>query len=208
MKVMRPFLSLAWVFPLLFILSSCSDSPKPAEQKPAAKAPVALTGREAFQQIYPQARGWAPDAQPLEIRSVNLAQVKAEPGKAGAWQVIFVSASRGKAKTYTYSSLEEDGGLHQGVFGGIEEDYSARSDESPFQIAAIKIDSDEAYKTAAEKSAEYLKKNPNKAVMFLMAQTRRFPDVTWRVIWGDSVATSDYSVFVDGTTGKFLQIMH
>ncbi len=158
--------------------------------------------------MYPQARGWAPDAQPLEIRSVNLAQVKAEPGKAGAWQVIFVSASRGKAKTYTYSSVESDGGLHEGVFGGIEEDYSPRSDEVPFLIAAIKVDSDEAYKTAAEKSAEYLKKNPAKPVMFLMAQTRRFPDVTWRVIWGDSVATSDYSAFVDGTTGKLLQIMH
>lgn len=158
--------------------------------------------------MYPQARGWAPDAQPLEIRSVNLTQVKAAPGKAGAWQVIFVSASRGKAKTYTYSSIEEDGGLHEGVFGGIEEDYSPRSDEVPFPIAAIKIDSDEAYQTAAEKSAEYIKKNPNKPVTFLMAQTRRFPDVTWRVIWGDSVGTSDYSVFVDGTTGKLLEVMH
>lgn len=158
--------------------------------------------------MYPQARGWAPDAQPLEIRSVNLAQVKAGPGKAGAWQVIFVSASRGKAKTYTYSSIEGDGDLHEGVFGGIEEDYSPRSDEVPFPIVAIKIDSDQAYKTAAEKSAEYLKKNPAKPVMFLMAQTRRFPDVTWRVIWGDSVGTSDYSAFVDGTTGKLLQIMH
>ncbi len=205
---MRSFLSFVWICPLLITLSSCSDAPKPPEEKPVPKAPVALTGREAFQQMYPQARGWAPDAQPLEIRSVNLAQVKAEPGKAGAWQVIFVSASRGKAKTYTYSSVESDGGLHEGVFGGIEEDYSPRSDEVPFLIAAIKVDSDEAYKTAAEKSAEYLKKNPAKPVMFLMAQTRRFPDVTWRVIWGDSVATSDYSAFVDGTTGKLLQIMH
>lgn len=206
--MMRTLTSLAALCPLLLFLSSCSDAPKVTEEKPRPKPPVALTGREAFQQMYPQARGWAPDAQPLEIRSVNLAQVKAAPGKAGAWQVIFVSASRGKAKTYTYSSLEEDGGLHQGVFGGIEEDYSPRSDETPFPIAAIKIDSDEAYKSAAEKSAEYLKKNPNKPVMFLMAQTRRFPDVTWRVIWGDSVATSDYSVFVDGTTGKLLEIMH
>jgi hypothetical protein len=70
------------------------------------------------------------------------------------------------------------------------------------------VDSDEAYKTAAEKSADYLKKNPGKPVMFLMEQTKRFGDVTWRVIWGDSVSTSDYSVFVDGTTGKLLQVMH
>ena len=77
-----------------------------------------LTGRQAFQRAYPQARSWAPDAEPLQIRSINLPQVKAEPGKAGAWQVIFVSPSRGKSKTYTYSAVEEEGNLHEGVFGG------------------------------------------------------------------------------------------
>ena len=56
--------------------------------------------------------------------SLNLAQVKADQGKAGAWQVVFVSPSRGKAKTYTYSAVEAEGNLHEGVFGGIEEDYT------------------------------------------------------------------------------------
>lgn len=194
--------------PAILFLSACSEAPKTAEQKQPPKPPELLTGRQAFQRIYPQARGWSPDAQPLEIRSVRLGQLKPEPGKSGAWQVIFVSPSRGKAKTYTYSAVESEGNLHEGVFGGIEEDYTGRGDSSPFEIAAIKVDSDEAYQTAAAKSAEYIKKNPDKPVMFLMEQTRRFPDVTWRVIWGDSVSTSDYSVFVDGTTGKLLQVMH
>ena len=83
------------------------------------------------------------------------------------------------------------------MFGGPEEDYSARGDASPFQMVAIKVDSDEAYKTAAEKSRDYIKKNPNKPLTFLMELSKRFPDVTWRVMWGDSVSTSDYSVFVD-----------
>jgi hypothetical protein len=133
--------------------------------------------------------------------------VKADQGKSGAWQVIFVSPSRGKSKTYTYSAVEAEN-LHEGVFGGTEEDYTARGDSSPFQIAAIKVDSDEAYKTAAQKSADYIKKNPDKPVMFLMELTKRFPDVTWRVIWGTSVGTSDYSVFVDGSTGQYLERMH
>lgn len=205
---MRSILRLLWFAPLILCLSGCSEAPKSAEEKQPPKPPEALTGRQAFQRMYPQARGWAPDAQPLEIRSVNLAQVKAEPGKSGAWQVIFVSVSRGKAKTYTYSAVESDGNLHEGVFGGIEEDYAARGDSFPFSIAAIKVDSDEAYKTAAEKSADYIKKHPDKPVMFLMELTKRFPDVTWRVIWGGSVGTSDYSVFVDGTTGKLLEVMH
>jgi hypothetical protein len=28
------------------------------------------------------------------------------------------------------------------------------------------------------------------------------------VIWGDSVSTSDYSVFVDASTGSYLAIQH
>jgi hypothetical protein len=208
MKLMRHVTSLRWLAPVVLFLSACSDAPKTATEKEPPKPPEALTGRQAFQRMYPQARGWSPDAQPLQIASLNLAQVKTEKGKAGAWQVIFVSPSRGKAKTYTYSAVEADGNLHEGVFGGTEEDYTARGDASPFQIAAIKVDSDEAYKTAAAKSAEYIKKNPDKPVIFLMELSRRFPDVTWRVIWGTSVGTSDYSVFVDGTTGLFLQRMH
>ncbi len=197
-----------WLAPAAFFLSACSDAPKTAVEKKPAKPPEALTGRQAFQRMYPQARGWAPDAQPLQIQSLNLAQVKADKGKAGAWQVIFVSPSRGKAKTYTYSAVEADGNLHEGVFGGIEEPYTARGDSAPFQMAAIKVDTDEAYATAAKNSADYLKKNPDKPVIFLMQLTKRFPDVTWRVIWGASVGTSDYSVYVDGSTGQYLERMH
>ncbi len=206
--MMRHVTSLRWLAPLVLFLSACSDAPKTAGEKEAPKPPEALTGRQAFQRMYPQARGWAPDAQPLEIRSMDLAQVKAERGKAGAWQVVFVSPSRAKAKTYTYSAVEADGNLHEGVFGGLEESYTPRGDSVPFQMVAIKVDSDEAYQTAAKESADYLKKNPDKPVMFLMELTRKFPDVTWRVIWGGSVGTSDYSVYVDGTTGKFLERMH
>ncbi len=197
-----------WLLPLILFLSACSDAPKTAEEKQPPKPPEVLTGRQALQRMYPQARGWAPDAQPLQISSLNLAQVKAGPGQAAVWQVIFVSLSRAKAKTYTYSAVEADGNLHQGVFGGLQEDYTPRGDASPFPMAAIKVDSDEAYQTAAENSADYIKKNPGKPVIFLMELGKRFADVTWRVIWGNSVGTSDYSVFVDGTTGKFLERMH
>lgn len=203
---MRPFV-FPWLLPLTLILSACSEAPKPVEQKAPPKPPEVLTGRQAFQRMYPQARGWAPDAQPLQINSLNLAQVKAGPGQAGAWQVIFVSPSRGKAKAYTYSAVE-DGSLHEGVFGNIEETYTPRGDSSPFEIAAIKVDSDEAWETAKAQSTDYIKKNPNKPVFFLMELSKRFPDVTWRVVWGESVGTSDYSVFVDGTTGKYLEKMH
>jgi hypothetical protein len=207
---MSMFAPARWLLPLVLLLSACSDAPKSAETtKAPEKPPEPLTGRQAFQMMYPQARGWAPDAQPLELRSINLSQVKPEKGKAGGWQAIFVSASLGKSRVYTYSAVEAEGNLHQGVFAGIAEDYAAgRGTSLPFLPAALKIDSDEAFDTAAAKSKDYTKKNPDKVISYLLEQNKRFPDPTWRVIWGESVSSSDYSVFVDATTGMLLEIMH
>lgn len=86
---------------------------------------------------------------------------------------------------------------------------TAQHPSVPFQIAAMKTDSDQAYDAAAEVSADYIKKHPSTPVSFLMELvTKRHPDPTWRVIWGDSVSTSDYSVFVDATTGKVVEMSH
>ena len=198
------------LLPLVLLLSACSEGTKTSEKsKVPEKPPEPVTGRRAFQMMYPQARAWAPDAQPLELRSIHLSQVKPERGKAGGWQAIFVSPSLGKSRAYTYSAVEAEGNLHQGVFAGIAEDYAVgRGSTSPFLIAALKIDSDQAYAAAAEKSQDYIKKNPNKTISYLMEQNRRFPEPSWRVIWGESVSSSDYSVFVDATTGMFLERMH
>jgi len=53
-----------------------------------------------------------------------------------------------------------------------------------------------------------MKKYPDKPLSFILERTNLFPDLTWRVIWGESVSTSDYSVFVDATTGKYLEKAH
>jgi len=200
----------ALALPLLILLCACGDAPKSEKAKEAAKPLEPVTGRQAFQRMYPSARSWALDATPFRLRDIHLSQVKAEKGKAGAWEAMFVSPSLGKSKTYTYSTIEAEGNLHQGVFGGPEEGYvaSTRGPTFPFEIAAIKTDSDQAFNAAAEKSADYIKKYPDKPLSFILERTNRFPDLTWRVIWGESVSTSDYSVFVDATTGKFLEKMH
>jgi hypothetical protein len=190
------------------LLAGCSDTPKTETAKQPEKAPEPVTGRQAFQMMYPQARRWAADAQPFQLRSIHLSQVKSQKGKAGAWQAIFVSPSQSKSRTYTYSVVEAEGNLHEGVYGSIEEGYTPQASSSPFEIAAIRIDSDQAYDTAAEKSRDYIQKNPSKPISFLLEQTKRYPDVTWRVIWGESVGTSDYSVFVDASTGAILGIVH
>lgn len=195
----------------LVMFSACSEAP----QKPVAKAPEAppepVTGSSAFFQMYNAARAWATDLEPLRMNSVNLAGVKKVPGKAAAWQATFVSPQRQAAKTYTYSVIEAEGNLHKGVFAGNEEGWRGPSAAAkPFLVQALKKDSDAAYETALKKGkkvTEYMKANPDKNVTFLLEQNNKYPDLTWRVIWGESVGTSNYSIFVDATTGEYLETM-
>ena len=130
---------LGFLAPLLLLLSACSDAPKTEKAKEPAKPPEAVTGRQAFQKMYPQARNWSLDAEPLRVRSVRLS-AKPEKGKADAWEAVFISRSLGKSKTFTYSIVEAEGNLHQGVFAGLDESYSPSSSYFPFPIAAIKTD--------------------------------------------------------------------
>src|SRR5690242_4969668 len=148
---MKPF-PLLCAGVLVALLSGCSSEPtappKKAEEKPA----VPVTGRQALQQMYIAARGWAPDLQPLKVNSILLPEVKAEPGKAAAWQAMFVSASLGKARSYTYSVVESEGNLHKGVFAGLDQSWSGPSGTTkPFLMASVKTDSDEAYQAALKK---------------------------------------------------------
>jgi hypothetical protein len=203
--------SLRFVLPVFLLLAACSEPPKTETAKEPAKPPEALTGRQAFQRMYPQARLWAPDAQPLRVRNLSLTEVKAEKGKAGAWEATFVSVSKRKSRIFTYSAVEAEGNLHQGVFGGLEDSYSGSggSASQPFEIVALKTDSDQSFDAAVAMSADYIKKNPDKPVSFLLElNPKRHPDPTWRVYWGESISTSDYSVFVDATTGKVVERSH
>ncbi len=197
---------------LLLALTACSTSSESAAAKKAEEKPdPPLTGRQAFQRMFPQARAWALDAQPLQLTSYNLTQLKTEAGKAGAWQATFVSMAQHKSRTYSWSAVEAEGNLHKGVFAGPEQSYAGPTgQESPFLIAAIRTDSDEAYEVAMKQkeTVSFLKKSPNTPIMFVLEKTRRFPDVAWRVLFGESVSNSEYSVFIDATTGAYLERSH
>src|ERR1035438_2532100 len=86
------------LLPILMLLSACSDAPKTEKAKEPEKLPEPLTGRQAFQKMYPQARAWAIDASPLRLRCVRLS-AKPQKGKADAWEAVFVSQSLAKAPT-------------------------------------------------------------------------------------------------------------
>ena len=190
---------------LLLILTGCSET-QTAEKKEPPKPVEPVTGLTALFRMYQVARSWASDIQVLKMNSIHLLEVPSVPGEAGAWEVTFTSVSKGRAKTYTYSVIESPGNLHQGVFAGPEQDLVAQA--QPFLIAAVKVDTDAAYKTALAKAAEYDKKNPHLTISMLLERNKQYPNPAWRMIWGESVGTAGFSVFIDASTGEFLETLH
>lgn len=190
----------------MMFFAACSSAPPP--EKKEVEPPKPVTGLSAIYKAYGLARTWAPDAEFLKAQSINLQSVPSEGGKAGAWNIVFVSASLGKARPYTVSVVEDEG-LHEGVFAQHEQSWSGPTSQSmPFRMAALKTDSDKAWTIAEEKSKEFIRKNPDMRVFFLVEQTDRFPNPTWRVIWGESITKSGHSVFIDVPLGNFLQVAH
>jgi hypothetical protein len=204
----KTFLTALLTFALLLIAASCADTPKTAEvKKEAPKPPEPVSGQYAFFQMYGAARAWAQDLQAMQMQSISLKEVKSEAGKYPAWRVQFVSESRRAAKTYTYSVVTAEG-LNKGIYGSAEESYSGpRGQNSPFMIQALKTDSTAAYETAMQHGKEYSKKHPDMHITILLENTKRFSNPAWRVIWGESAGTSNFSIYVDASTGEYLQTM-
>jgi hypothetical protein len=183
-------------------LTACSESPSPTAKKKVEPPSAPITGRQAFQYTFGSARIWAADAEPVSIRSADLAEVKSEAGKSGAWEVVFVSASMGRARGYTWSAVETEG-WHKGVFGGQQGQWNPGGPQRPFSAALIKVDTPEALEIAMKASAEYLTK-PGKRppVGYALEDSGRFQGPAWRVLWGGTVSSAEYFVTVDANTGK------
>ena len=200
-----------WSAPLFLLLAGCSETPTGSTEKEAEKPLEPATGQSALYKMYQVARSWAPDAMVLKMNSMPMSDVpNVPPGKAAAWQATFTSAAKSQARSYTYSIVEDlPNNLHKGVFAGTEESWggSANANNQPFLIAAVRTDTDAAYKTALTEAADYDKKNPGKPITLLLEKNQKFPDPVWRVVWGESVGTSNFSIYVDASTGLFLEKM-
>jgi len=184
------------------LLAGCSDSP-PTKTKVAEPPPAPISGRQGFQYMYGTARLWAPDAEPLTVRSIHFPGAKPVDGKAEAWEVIFVSESMGRGRTYTWSTEEREGeGLHKGVFPGPQQTWTP-GPQKPFSPAEVKVDTTEALETAVKASEDYLKKPGTKPrVSYLLVRAVQFPNPVWRVMWGNTISSAEYLVTVDATTGE------
>jgi hypothetical protein len=207
MKTTKVLWLTAALLPLL--LTSCSEQPSAPPEKKAEAKPEPATGQSALFKMYQVARVWASDCQVLKLASLHITDVPDQPGKAGAWEGTFVSPSRSEARTYNWSAVDSvESNLHKGVFQTNAQAYSGGGSSKPFLIAAVKTDSDAALTTAKTKAVEYDKKHPGMPITFLLEETDKYPDPAWRVIWGESVGTSGFSIFVDAMTGTYLSTMH
>jgi hypothetical protein len=192
------------------LLTSCSEQPQTVAKKEPEKPAEPASGQSALFKMYQVARAsWSGDAQVLKLNSIHLADVPAVPGKAGAWQATFTSEKLAKSRTFTYSVVEQEGNLHKGVFALQEEGWSGKQGiNTSFDIRSVSIDSDAAYRTAIEKAGDYDKKNPGMTISFQLEKINKFTTPVWRIIWGESAGTSNFSVYVDSSLGQFLEKTH
>jgi hypothetical protein len=196
-----------WPLAAALLITACGEAPKPAVKKQEKKAPEAISGQTAFFRVYTVARTWAQDLEALTMTGIHMNAIPAKEGKFPAWRVTFVSPSKRAAKTYQISAITAEG-LNEGIYGANEEPFSGqRGQNSPFPIQALKKDSTLAYEAAMKEGAAYAKKYPDMPISFQLEKIQRFSNPVWRVIWGTSAGTSNYSIYVDATSGEYLVTM-
>lgn len=192
-------------FAVLLLLVSCSSAPVEVAEKEPTPPPQPITGRQALQSTFVTARGWAADAEPVRIRNYNLLDVPSEDGKAGAWEVTYASAAMRAVRSFTWSAVEAQG-LKKGSWGGSQGSYSPGSSRDvPFQPSVLGVDTPDVLMVALEHAKSYLEGEGEKPqITFLLEQSPRHPQLSWRVMWGDSPSKAQYSVYVDAANGEFL----
>ena len=193
-----------------FMLSACSEAPKPVAKaetearKEPAKAPEAVTAQRAFYEIYKPARVWATDLLALSVASGEIPAIKNEGGKAGLWTVTFVSPSRKEARVFTYAVADAGEEASRGVTASNALPWAGSTPASKaFSNSEFAVDSDAAYKIASEKAAGWLKSHPNQKVTFRLGSASRYPAPVWYVMWGTT--KNGYAALVNAVTGTIVK---
>src|SRR5664279_478338 len=199
----------------LVLMVSCSsekksgtEAPAQSAAKPAAKEAQYDTGRTAFQRMYLAARGWAPDVRPFRLQSQFTADAPTAEGKAGLWRASFASPSRRMMKLFAWSGLVGPDAPEQGITFSAEDSWSpTNSSTQPFEIAFLKVDSDQAYEVAQKNGGDKLtKKEPKQPVTFVLSWDSAKNQLVWHVIYGDNPTDATLRIAIDATSGAFIRV--
>jgi hypothetical protein len=203
-----------YVFPavaliLLAILSGCtSESSKPAGTKPEVKAPELVTGIAAFRKVYIAARGWQQDAKPYRLEAIVTSDGSGHNGKWAVWRGSFASPGTRLQKSYTWSGSTANGAPERDISPGTEDGYSpTNASTEVFDMAFLKIDSDQAFATAQKNGGnKILEKEPDTPVFYVCDWNRKASILAWHVIYGASRETAKLTVAVDASSGEFIRV--
>jgi len=201
---------------LLTLFTACSSN-KPAEspatasqpaKQPEVKQPEFETGRTAFQKMYLAARLWAPDIKPFRLQSQYTPESPVSEGKAGMWRASFASPAKNAMKMFVWSGLVGPDAPEQGVTFTAEDSWSPTNTATQvFELAFLRIDSDQAYDVAQKHGGDKLfKKNPKQPVFFVLDWDARKSTLFWHVIYGTSMDDAQLRVAVNATSGAFDRI--
>jgi hypothetical protein len=204
-------ITIAFLFAGILFFAACSSQPqKPAETKQPEKAKPQttekVTGREAFQKMYPAGRGWIADAKPVRVESQSTSDADGRDGKSAVWRVVFASPARQKMKAFSWSgSTTSD--IDPGISHGNEDTFSAaNASTQPFDLNFLKIDSDQALATANKHGGDkLLKKDPKLVVQYLLDWDPRKNQLAWHVIYGTSRMSAALVIDVDATKNDFIR---
>jgi hypothetical protein len=190
----------------LVLLTGCSSQPAKPKEKAQPKPPEFLTGHVAGQKLLIAAHGWARDAQPFRLESQVSPESNGHDGKAAVWQGGFASALRHSLKPFAWYGIDPAEGS-RGVSPGIEDSYSpSNSSTTVFDIAFLKIDSDQALEVAQKHGGDkLLEKTPATSVFYLLDWNRPNSNLVWHVIYGAGRNQPKLTVEVDATTGVFIR---
>ncbi len=182
---------------------SMSNVPKVVSEP--VGAPEVVAAKTAFWPMYTAARSWAPDVVVLRVTAKEVPNFKNEAGKAAMWEALFASPSLHQYRAYSYSIASLPPAIHKGVSAGLKMPWAgATRDTMPLDLSLFEVDSDVAYKAAADAAADWLKKNPGKAISALeVDNTYKLQRPVWFLVWGNK--QSGYTAFVDASSGKVLK---
>jgi len=176
-----------------------------SEKKSSETAVQNETGRYALYKMLPVAHIWAADVKPVRLESAVMGGSDGHEGKASFWRATFGTAARQKAETFTWSGIDTPD-TPKGVNHGPEDSYNpANRSAQGFDLAFLKVDTDEAFKVAQEHGGkQLLAKNPKQEVMYLLDWDPRVNSLNWHVIYGASPSSAKLSVVVNASDGNFV----
>jgi hypothetical protein len=193
----------------LALLAGCnSNTATQAPAKVEPKAPELLTARAAFQKVFIAARNYAADVKPFRIESTPSTDGNGHDGKSAIWRASFASVIQHGVKPFFWSGSNAPDAPSRGVSPGNEDTYNpSNASTQVFDVAFLKVDSDQAFTEAQKHGGEkLLEKDAATPVIYICDWNHNTNELTWHVVYGDSRENAKLTVAINATTGAFIRV--